>query len=34
MTRLCGALFKDENKIKLAEKINANICGSLKGYPV
>ena len=34
MNKLCRALFKYGNKIKLVEKINAQLCSSLKWEPV
>ena len=32
--KTCFALFKSENKIKLVEKINAQLCSSLKLDPL
>ena len=34
MTQFCRALFKYENKIKMDEKINAQVFSPLKWYPV
>ena len=30
LTKLCSALFKCENKCKLVEKINAQLCSALQ----
>ena len=30
MTKLCHALFKCENKLKLVDKINVQLCSALK----